>query len=112
MQATNRILLSFHEENQKLSQSILGQYLRSKIKEFGNLNNIRLQSLFDSMAKLQEEYFIVEGEGRDRKIKHETPPPIDGSEQQPVAVMQEGKTREEFENKWAELMNREVTIEI
>ena len=109
IQSTYRLLLAYHEENQRLNSSVLGIYLRSKIREFGNNNNIRLQHLFDDLAKLQEEYFVLEGEGKNTRIKFTTPTEAGAK---PMPVMKEGKTQQDFEKEYNKLLDTEITIAI
>ena len=64
-----------------------------RILLFGNNNNIRLQRLFDELAKLQEEYFVLEGEGKNTKIK-----------------LKEGKTQHGFEKEYTNFLDTKITI--
>lgn len=109
---TNRHLLTFHDELQRMSGSILGLFLRSKIRQFYNDNNIRLESLFKKMTIIKEEHFEIEEEGDYKKVKMHTPEPIDGVAQQPKPVMKKDKTEEGYTKALDELMEEEVNIKI
>lgn len=100
MQGTNRLLLSLHREAQTMT-GLIAIFNRSKIKQFYVDNAIRINTLNEKISKMQREFFVIE-EGD--KIRHEG----EGKDRKPV--MQEGKTREEFEAKFNDLLNLEVEI--
>ena len=99
MNATNRTLLAIHQEIQQMQNSVNGLFHRSKIKQFYSDNGIRIDTIHKKMRELQSEYFVIENE----QIKK-------GEDSKPI--MQEGKDRKEFEDKFEILMNGETTIKI
>ena len=51
---TNRTLLQFNDECQRMQGTIIGEFFRPKIRQFYNDNNIRLDTLFKKMTALGE----------------------------------------------------------
>lgn len=129
---TNRMLLSFHEEIQQvILKSVVGFLLRGKINEFYNEYSVRLKTIDDKIIALHKEFFVIENDQvkivdsfrtetveiekeitekkwfvfnvkRKVKVKEEKQIP----EKQPVCL--EGKTKEDFQKRYMELMNEEV----
>ena len=102
MNITNRQLLSMHREIGQLQSSIVGIFLKNKIKQFYADNGIRIESLQEKISKLQQEYFVIENE----KIK------TDGEGKDSTPVMNEGKDKKEFDEKFNKLMIEVVNISI
>lgn len=102
MNITTRQLFAWHQEIQSMNGSIHHIFNRSKIKEFYNDNGIRIDTMFKKLKEIQTEYFVIENE----QIKKEG----EGKDAKPV--VQEGKTREEFDKKFNELMDSEITVKI
>lgn len=100
MQGTNRQLLSLHREAQTMT-GLIAIFNRSKIKQFYGDNVIRINTLNEKISKIQREFLVIE-EGD--KIRHEG----EGNDRKPV--IQEGKTREEFEAKLKDLLDLEIEI--
>ena len=109
---TNRTLLQFNDECQRMQGTIIGEFFRPKIRQFYNDNNIRLDTLFKKMTALKEEHFEIEGEGDYKRVKTYTPEPIDGVAQQPKPVMKTDKTEDDYTKAFNELMDGEVNIKI
>lgn len=94
-------LLAYDEEIQNWykSGSVLTLFHNSRINDFYKEFKLRLETLWKEVRTLQEEYFVfendkvkVEGEGNDRK-----------------PICKEGKTIEDFNQAWADLMNQQVS---
>lgn len=102
MNATNKTLLLMHQEIQKMQGSVNGLFHKGKIKQFYNDNGLRIDTLQEKMRKLQSSFFVIENE----QIKKEG----EGKDSQPV--LQEGKDRKEFDEKFEKLMNEEVQIKV
>lgn len=98
---TIRQLLHYQSEINQMQGSIFAEFFRSKIKDFVQNNNIRVQTAYSKIEKLRDEYLELD-EKRNVKLIGE------GKEQK--AVFKEGKTEEEFKEKYEELMNSEVQI--
>lgn len=95
----NKNLYEFHCQLEAMKTSIIFQLLFGRIKDFYKNNDIRINSLIDKLNKLQEEYFIYNEEG---KVKEE------GDPKKPVMV--EGKTYEEYLEKYELLMEAPCNI--
>lgn len=104
MQGQMKTLLAMHEEIQKLQGSVLGLFMRNKINDFYKNNGLRIDTFYKNRKKLQLEYFQIEEDGE--RIKKEG----EGADSKPM--MKEGKDRKEFDDKFEELMNQELTIKI
>ena|SRR3990167_2819634 len=102
MNTTNKTLLQIHQEIQQMQLSVIGLFLRSKIKNFYSDNGLRIDTLHGKMRKLQSEYFIVEN-GQIKK---------DGEGKDAQPVLREGKDRKDFEDKFEALMAEETNIKI
>ena len=98
----NQFLLHYHQqiEEWKRYARIEAQFFRTKINQFYKDNAIRVDSMFKRIQELQHEYFVIENE----QIKHEG----EGKDRKPVCNPE--KTREEYDVKYKELMEKEVTI--
>lgn len=94
---TNRQLLSFHQEIQGFSQSILYQFNRAKISEFYKQNSIRINSLMEKLSDLNREFFQYD----DKALKM-------GEDKKPLLI--EGKERGEFDLRLNEILDREISI--
>jgi hypothetical protein len=104
MNATNRTLLALHQHRVELPQQNLFLYLLlgSKIREFGNKNNVKINALIEKVTKLQKEFFVFEG---DR-------PKFEGEEGKQEPVMNKDMLRSVYDQKYEELMAMECHIDI
>ena len=99
---TNRQLLQWDSEAMRMNGSIIGMFNRSKIQEFYRNNEARISTLKRDINELQDDYFVVEND----QVKYEG----EGNDKKPV--MKEGKTLEEYQQKFKELQDKIVSINI
>ena len=100
--------------------NVLKYLHRSAISAFVYKYGIRVETTRKRLDDLQKEYFVV----KENKIVMTEPPALEKKElsavenAEPAApfvskpVMQEGKTLEEFDKKYAELMNSDINFAI
>lgn len=96
---TNGLLLQFHQEISQLQNSVIMFLLKGRVTDFYKDFGIRINTVLEKKTKLQKEYFVFDGEN----IKKEG----EGNDQKPV--MLEGKTYDEFIEKYNQLMNEQVS---
>jgi len=93
-------MYAYHVEIQKWQQtgSVLLMFNRSRINDFYKEYGMRIESLSKEIKSLQELYCVIEED----KIKlHEGKP-----------VLKEGKTKEDFNEAWHDLMSQEIGTKI
>ncbi len=101
---TNQVLYNYHIELQQLHKSVLGLLLRPKINEFYASNGLRINLLEQGILRIQKEHLVFDGE----KIKyHEAK---EGEQKQLVFI--EGKTNDDLQKAYAELMEKEIALSI
>lgn len=105
-------LLAFDTQIRNLNGTVLYFLLQGKINEFYRVNKGRVDTLNLKMVEVLKEFFEYEG----NDIKQIKTPPlfIDGVEQpsENLPVLLPGKTREEYEKKWAEFLAKPCYITI
>lgn len=106
MNFQNKQLYKFHLELDELKTSVFNFLFKSKISDFYKNNGLRINTLMDNINKLQMAFFEFEAEGTPlARIKMST-----NENNEPVPVLKEGNTMEEYNAAFDELMNRETTI--
>ncbi len=95
----NKDLYSFHLQLKGLETNIIYQLIFGKIKDFYKHNSIRINTLIEKITAMQDDYFVLDAEG---KVQQE------GEPLQPI--MKEGKTYDEYLEKYNELMEKECPI--
>lgn len=94
---TNHILYTYHVEIQNLQKSVLGLLLRNKVQEFYKNNGLKIDLLSQGTLRIQKEHLVFENE----QIKR-------NEDKTPVLI--EGKTNEDLQKAYDELMQKETTI--
>ena len=99
---TNGQLLRWHDELKQLQSinSIFFQFNRSKINEFYRQNGIRIDSVFKKMDVLRREFFLIEN---DKLV-------MEGEEGKQEPVLLPEKKREDFNAKYQEILEGQVSI--
>ncbi len=102
---TNKDLLNFNFELNQMQSSVLSFLLQGRIQEYSKQFNERTQTLFDKITKKQKEYFVFDADekGVDRMRFTKKG---DGTD---VAVLQEGKSYEEYTKWYNELLDEPVS---
>ena len=101
----NKNLYKYHLELEELKTSVFNFLFKSRIGEFYKNNGLRINTLMESINNLQKDYFVFEAEGTPlARIKMN----LENSE--PMPVLKEGKTMEDYNKDFDELMNKECTI--
>lgn len=100
---TNGQLFQLAEQLNELHGSILGILLKSRIQEFNKNNGLRIQTLYERVAKLQREYFVVDEKDNIKRI---------GEEGKQTNLLKVGKTMDGFNMNFELIMNEQVTIVI
>lgn len=92
-------LLSKHNEQQKWAKegSILVDFNRSRINDWYKEHGQRVNTLMGEIEKLQSEYLVIKDEV------------ITLSEDGKTPLIVEGKTIEDFNQAWQDLMNQSVS---
>lgn len=103
MQGTIRQLLHFKNEVDGMNGSIMAEFLRPKIRQFHGDNAIRINSAYDKIRKLRDEYLKTDDAGNAKFV---------GEGKDRVPVFKTGKTQEDFDKAYNELLESEVTIKI
>lgn len=100
MNSTNRILLLLHQQRENLSRENLLVYLLlgSKLRQFGQDNNIRISSLIEKITNLQKQYFVFKN----------NMPELTADTNEPI--MLPDMIRADYDKKYDELMDVEVKI--
>lgn len=89
----------------KRNGSIVAYLLRGKIAQWEKDNMVRIDSILEKMKQIDTEFWqhnVVDG--RIEFVK------VDGEDGKREPVLIEGKTREEFESKYKELLSTETTM--
>lgn len=89
-------------ELQQMKGSVILQLLAPQVSGFYKANQNRINNIIDSMNKLMEEFFEYEGD----KIKMAPAEPG----QRPRAIYKPGKTKEEYQKRYNELMEQKQII--
>lgn len=100
----NKNLYQFHLQLQDLESNILFHLFKSRINDFYKHNGIRIQTICDKLTSLQKEYFVLE----DGKVKMSDSETNESGAEEPIT--NEGKTFEEYMEKYTELMETNCTI--
>lgn len=100
-------LINYDQEIMSWSQngSVLMHFLQPKIKQFYNDNGIRLQTAYGKINSLIEEHFELDENKKIKTIEVEK----DGNKSQ-QRVLKEGKSNEEYDKLYMELMDSETKI--
>lgn len=101
MQGTIRQLLHYNNEINGLQGSIMFEFFRPKIREFSQKNKVRLESASAKITKLRNEFLETDEHGNAKFV---------GEGKDRVAIFKEGKTQEEFDKAYNELLETEITI--
>jgi hypothetical protein len=96
---TNADLFAYHNEIQGWKTSVLYRFLKSRIDNFYNKNQIRLNILIDKLNRLQERYFVMEN-GVVQTEKNDANKPL----------VKEGLVYEDYLKEFTDLMNINVEI--
>lgn len=96
-------LFQWDQEIQRWFQqgSVLVIFNRSRISDFYKEHQIRIDSLFKEINEIRKQHFVFESEDKVKTI-------INEATKQPEPVYLEGKTKEDFNQCWDDLMNQEV----
>lgn len=95
---TNENLYAMHLEIQSLGKGVLGLLLRTQINNFYHKNGIRVNTLTEKITANQKEHCEFE-EGKIKMVEDK-------------AVFLEGKTIDMLNEKYKELMEKQITIDI
>lgn len=108
---TNRDLLTYYQEIQRMQNSVLGYFHRSKIVQFNSDFGARLQTLNNSILKLRNEYLDFNQDGSQRFIEKKTKKHWwSKAVTEKVPAYKLGKSRENFQAEYEKLMNITVNI--
>jgi hypothetical protein len=107
MNLTNQQLLNCYEQliEMKRNGSIIAHLLRSKIAQWEKDNMVRINSILEKMKEIDMEHW--QHTAIDGRIEYTM---VDGEDGKREPVLIEGKTREEFEEKYRELLSQETTM--
>lgn len=99
---TNGQLLRWHDELKQLAQvnSIFYHFNRSRINEFYRQNGIRIDSAFKKIDALRREFFLIEN---DKLV-------LEGEEGKKEPVLLPDKNKEDFNTKYQEILEGQVSI--
>ena len=101
---TNQVLYNYHVELQQLHKSVLGMLFRSKINEFYKDNLLRINLIEQGIVRIQKEHLVFEGD----QIQHS-----DETENgQKIPLFLIGKTNEDLQKAYKELMEKQITITV
>jgi hypothetical protein len=101
MNATTRLLLHYHNEIEQLKSSVLGQFNNAKINQFMRDNGIRIQTAYRKIEDLKKEFLEMDANGN---VKTE------GEGENIKPLFKEGKTKEDFDRAYNNLMDSETII--
>lgn len=111
---TNRNLLSFDEEVQQWYSigSILAEFHKSKIKDFYKHNGIRVSTLNKKIDDMHREYFQYEAlKDKDGIINlNNTKIKLSGEGKDRQPILLDGKTFENFNKDYSELLNANIDV--
>ena len=98
MNSKNGVLLHYHNQLQDLNANSVWAFLnKQKIKQFYSNNQIKLTAILNKISILQHDMF-----------EHDEKDEIVFSEDKPV--LKEGKTMDEYNERYTELMNEDCVI--
>jgi len=97
---TNAQLFSYHQEAENAKGTFMGQMVRARVAEWYKRNGGKLKTLFEALQDLQSRYYVMEG----NRIK------LDGTDENAKPIFLEGKTTEEWEAEFNELMKKQTTV--
>lgn len=112
---TNRNLINFHNEIQGWYEqgSVLVMLNRSKIKEFDKNNKHKVEEVHKKINALHENFLVYE-QPKDKDGNPDMSKPLiikyEGGGNDRKLVFQKGKTNEQFQKEYAELMDTEIII--
>ena len=107
MNLTNQQLLNCYEQliDMKRNGSIVAYLLKGKIAQWEKDNMVRINSILDKMKEIDMQYW--QHTAVDGRIEYKM---VDGEDGKREPVLIEGKTREDFEAKYKELLSTETTM--
>lgn len=100
---TNGQLFQLAEQLKEMKHSILGILLKKRIQEFEKNNGIRIVSLYERVAKLQREYFVVDEKNNFKRV---------GEPGKETNLLQIGKTMDGFNMNFELIMKEIVNVVI
>lgn len=109
MNLTNQQLLNCYEQliEMKRNGSIIAHLLKTKIRQWESDNMVRVNSILEKMKEIDMEYW--QHTAIDGRIEYTM---VDGADGKREPVLIDGKTREEFEEKYRDLLSQETTMTI
>lgn len=107
MNLTNQQLLNCYEQlvDMKRNGSIIAYLLKSKIAQWEKDNMVRINSILEKMKVIDMEYW--QHTAIDGRVEYKM---VDGADGKREPVLIEGKTREDFEAAYRELLSQETTM--
>ncbi len=104
VQSTNQTLYNYHVELQQLHKSVLGMLLKAKINEFYKDNLLRINLIEQGIVRIQKENLVFEGD----QIQYSDQ--MENNQKIPLFLI--GKTNEDLQKAYTELMGKQITITV
>jgi hypothetical protein len=107
MNLTNQQLLNCYEEliEMRRNGSVIAYLLMPKIRQWEKDNMVRVNSILEKMKAIDMEYW--QHTAIDGRIEYTM---VDGENGKREPVLKEGKTREDFESAYKDLLSQETSM--